>query len=127
MEREHGAPRRWRSPPETWDKLRSSAKSFRAGQTAAEKKLWAALRNSQVAGARFRRQHAIDRFLVDFYCSEAHLVIEVDGPVHDAQIEEDSVRKEHIERLGFRVLRFKNEDVLNNLDTVLARIAEAVS
>ena len=127
MESKSNVTRGWMSPPETWSKLRGSARDFQRMPTPAEKKLWDAIRSRKVNGARFRRQHAIDRFIVDFYCAEAMLVIEVDGPVHDARAEQDSIRQRHLEQLGLRFLRFSNEDVLKNLNAVVARIAEAVA
>jgi very-short-patch-repair endonuclease len=115
------------SPTDTWSKLQGSAKAFRRTPTIAEQKLWDAIRNRKVGGARFRRQHANDRYLVDFYCAASQLVVEVDGPVHDSQTEQDALRQDRLERLGLKILRFTNEDVVNDLDVVIARIAEAVS
>ena len=70
----------------------------------------------------FRRQHVIDRFIVDFYCPAAKLVLEVDGPVHDSTQEEDAIRQQFLESLGLHVLRFTNEEVLNRSDDVLTAI-----
>ncbi|MEA3345370.1 MAG: type ISP restriction/modification enzyme [Chloroflexota bacterium] len=81
----------------------------------------------QLLGFKFRRQHAIDRFIVDFYCSKAHLVVEVEGPIHQYTEEEDAIRQEFLESLGFRVLRFTNDEVNNALDSVTERIAAALS
>ena len=77
-------------------------------------------------GYKFRRQHTIDRFIVDFYCTEARLVIEVDGIIHDDQQEADQLRTEIIESLGLRVLRFTNGEVLQQTDGVVERIAEVL-
>jgi very-short-patch-repair endonuclease len=77
-------------------------------------------------GFRFRRQHIIDRFIVDFYCPEARLVIEVDGAVHRSTEERDSARQEWLENLGLRVLRFANEAVMNDLPGVIAAIETAL-
>jgi very-short-patch-repair endonuclease len=74
-------------------------------------------------GVRFRRQHAIDRFLVDFYCAEASLVIEVDGPIHQQQVERDLEREKALATRGLTVLRFRNDEVLDDVTSVLARIA----
>jgi very-short-patch-repair endonuclease len=74
-------------------------------------------------GFKFRRQQALGRFIVDFYCREAKLVIEVDGPVHDHQPEKDSVRQATLEQLGLRVLRFSNDEIHTSMEKVLAAIA----
>ncbi len=93
---------------------------MRHNPTPAEDLLWQHLRNSQL-GVRFRRQHSIDRYIVDFYCAEASLVIEVDGPIH-AQPNADAERQEALEMLGLHVLRFTNNDLIRDLPTVIARI-----
>jgi very-short-patch-repair endonuclease len=77
-----------------------------------------------VADAKFRRQHTIDRFVVDFYCAEACLVIEVDGPVHQETQEQDAERQAILESLGLRVIRFKNDEVLTDVGSVVKRISE---
>jgi very-short-patch-repair endonuclease len=101
-----------------------AARSMRHTPTPAENTLWQRLRNRQVAGLKFRRQHSIDRFIVDFYCAEACLVIEIDGPAH-AEPNADADRQHTLESLGLRVLRFSNDDVLSDPDAVLARIISA--
>jgi very-short-patch-repair endonuclease len=76
---------------------------------------------------KFRRQHAVGPFVLDFFCREANLVVEVDGAVHyslDAR-EHDRLRAEHLERYGYRMLRFRNDEILNQLETVLAAILAA--
>ena len=70
----------------------------------------------------FRRQHTIDRFIVDFYCPAERLVVEVDGTIHDYTQEEDAIRQEFIELLGMRVLRFTNAEVIQSIEGVLERI-----
>ena len=77
-------------------------------------------------GFKFRRQHTIDRFIVDFYCSEAHLIIEVDGPVHQYTPEEDAVRQAFLENMNMRVLRFTNEQVQTNVGRVLTEIGSVL-
>ena len=79
-----------------------------------------------MSGFKFRRQHAIDRFIVDFYCAEARLIVEVDGPIHLYSREEDEIRQECLESLGMRMLRFTNEQVADSLDVVLEQIAAAL-
>jgi very-short-patch-repair endonuclease len=117
----------WRTPPELWEKLKPMARQMRKEPTEAECILWQKLRNQQLSGFKFRRQHSIERFIVDFYCAEAGLVLEVDGPIHDYQPEEDKIREIFIESQGLRLIRFSNEEVLNNLDRVLSKIADALS
>ncbi len=96
---------------------------MRCEPTPAEKQLWQKLRNKQLLGFKFRRQQSIDRFIVDFYCAEARLIIEVDGEIHEYTQAEDTLRQEFLESLGLRVVRFKNEEVLNLIDGVLEKIA----
>jgi very-short-patch-repair endonuclease len=89
--------------------------------------LWQALRNRKLEGFRFRRQHAIRQFIVVFYCREAKLVIEIDGPSHDGAEEYDAERTIILDALGFHVLRFSNEEVLADLPGVLERISQALN
>ncbi len=96
---------------------------MRQAPTEAEDLLWQHLRNRQVKGYKFRRQHALDRFIVDFYCRDANLIIEVDGPIHERQRVEDQEHQEYLNLLGFQVIRFSNEQVLCNIKTVLDEIA----
>ena len=114
-----------RPPPEMWAKIKPLARELRTNPTPAEDRLWQGLRRKHVGGVRFRRQHIFDRFIVDFYCPAARLVIEVDGEVHEQQQEYDALRTEFLESMGFRVIRFKNEDVFQNLDGVLEVVGEA--
>ena len=107
------------------DRLGGRAKAMRREPTAAEAVLWAAVRNRQ-RGAKFRRQVPVDRFILDFYCPESRLVIEVDGDVHRGRSEPDAVRQSQLERLGLHVLRVGNEAVLHALPDVLQRIDSAI-
>ncbi len=75
---------------------------------------------------KFRRQHAIERFIVDFYCPEAGLIVEVDGPVHEYTAAEDAIRQEYLESLGLRVLRFDNDKVYSEIESVVEVIRAAV-
>jgi len=95
--------------------------------TAAEWRLWQALRVRQLGGLKFRRQHPVGPFVLDFYCPAGKLVIELDGGVHDEQAEQDEARTQHLESYGYRVLRFRNEEVFADLPAVLDRIAQAAS
>ena len=87
-------------------KLRSLARQMRRRPTPAEDLLWKRLRGCQLARFKFYRQHPIDRFIVDFYCPAAALVVEVDGDVHRQQVEADQEREQVLSELGFRVIRF---------------------
>ncbi|WP_420128758.1 endonuclease domain-containing protein [Longimicrobium sp.] len=93
----------------------------------AEEVLWGALQKKQVAGLKFRRQHPVDRFVLDFYCPSHKLVIEVDGGVHDQQAERDAERTKVLQAYGYRVLRFRNEQVLHELPKVVQEIAAAAA
>ena len=103
----------------------TAARDLRWRATNAEAVLWEAIRDRRLGGLKFRRQRPFGPFVVDFVCPEARLVVEVDGPVHDDQDEQDAYRTEFIASYGFRVLRFTNDDVLNRLPTVLDRIHAA--
>ena len=115
----------WRTSPQLWEKLKPLARQMRKEPTKAEDLLWQRLRNHQLSGFKFRRQHSIERFIVDFYCSEAKLVIEIDGPIHQYHEEEDAVRQSFIESQGLRLLRFSNDEVNINLDKVMQEISDA--
>src|SRR5690349_5971190 len=110
--------------PELWEKLKSLARQMRHKPTPAEKHLWGRLRNRQLSTAKFRRQHVIYRFIVDFYCQEYRLVIEVDGTIHEYTQEEDALRQAFLESLGLRVIQFSNADVLIQTSGVLEVIGE---
>ena len=104
--------------------LITMAKEFRKNMTKAEKVLWDALRNHRFSALKFRRQHPIKWFIADFYSHEIKLIIEVDGGIHNStsQTEHDASRTSEIETLGINVIRFSNEDILNNLEFVLHQI-----
>ncbi|MGA2795784.1 MAG: DUF559 domain-containing protein [Roseiarcus sp.] len=105
---------------------REFARSLRKRQTRAEDILWERLRGSRFHGAKFRRQVPFDRFVVDFYCHAAKLVVEIDGKQHEWFSEYDAGRTEVLERLGVDVVRFTNEEVSGDLDSVLERIRAAL-
>ncbi|MEO1375307.1 MAG: DUF559 domain-containing protein [Cyanobacteria bacterium J06635_10] len=115
---------KWRTSIQLWKKLKPLARQMRCEPTPAEKRLWLKLRHKQLLNFKFRRQHAIDRFIVDFYCGEAQLIVEVDGNIHDYTQEEDAIRQEFLESLGFRVVRFRNEQVFDDIDGVVKEILE---
>jgi very-short-patch-repair endonuclease len=101
-----------------------NARSLRSNLTDAEQLLWQALRQKQLHGNRFRRQHPIGKYIADFACIEQKLVIELDGGQHQEQAIYDAQRTAFIETQGWRVLRFWNNEVLGNLAGVLRKIAE---
>ncbi len=117
---------RGHSPPQVWELLKPLARQNRHEPTDGEERLWRAIRSRHIKAVKFRRQYAIERFIVDFCAVESHLVIEVDGPIHAYTEAEDGVRQEFIESQGFRVLRFTNEQVLQHIEDVLAAIAQAL-
>ncbi len=80
--------------------IQKRARELRQSSTLAEKALWERLRNRQLSGFKFRRQHHIERFIVDFYCAAARLVIEIDGGIHQAQVEADTVRSDELDATG---------------------------
>ncbi len=106
--------------------LLERARELRKRQTAAEVVLWECLRAKRLMGAKFRRQHNIGRFIADFYCHEARLVVEADGKIHDSQIEQDADRNEWMESQGLTVLRFTNDQIMDDLEVVLSSIAQAL-
>jgi len=116
----------WKTSPELWHRLKPLARQMRRKPTPAEAKLWHYIRKRQIRGVQFRRQHPIERFIPDFCCIEIMLLIEVDGSIHQYQQEEDQIRQEFLESLGYEVLRFDNLEVFNNIRAVLDVIDEAV-
>ena len=102
------------------------ARDLRQSQTDAEKKLWWRLRDRRLTEFKFRRQHPIGPFVADFCCTEAKLVIELDGCQHTVQRSSDAARTEFLEAQGYRVLRFWNNEILTNTDGVVQRVALAL-
>lgn len=100
---------------------------LRQTMTRAEVLIWSRLRRGAITGARFRRQHPVGRYVVDFACIAQRLAIEIDGATHhtDEQLRHDRLRTAFLNRLGWRVLRVTNDDVISNLDGVLETIARA--
>lgn len=105
--------------------LLKRAQEMRRQMTQAESKLWQRLRAGRLESFHFRRQQVIDRYIVDFYCHQTNLVVEVDGDVHLEQAEYDRERDLYLQSLGLMVLRFTNQDVNRNLEGVLTAILEA--
>ena len=100
------------------------ARELRRNKTDAERQLWSKLRQLKQIGSKFRQQAPIDRFIVDFVCLAKRLIIEVDGGTHgtDEERSHDDERQRYLEGQGFRVMRFSNEDVFNNLGGVMDTI-----
>jgi very-short-patch-repair endonuclease len=119
-------PHGWATTGELWERLKPEARRMRHAPTPSEELLWQRLRNRQLLELKFRRQHPVGRFIVDFYCAEAKLVIEVDGAVHKQSVEEDAIRQRFLEELELRVLRFTNSEVDGSIESVLQTIKEAV-
>ncbi len=99
------------------------ARALRKDAPFPERLLWGRLRSNQIGGLHFRRQHPIGPYIVDFYCHQARLVIEVDGVSHDDRERFDAERTSYLQALGLRVLRFSDDEVLNDLTNVVYRIA----
>ena len=106
----------------TTQEIEQAAKELRKNLTPAEARLWEALRNRQLEGLRFRCQHPVGNFILDFYCPSCKLVVEVDGQIHDRQTDYDDARTTRLAEYGYQVLRFSNEQVINDLLKVLAEI-----
>jgi len=106
--------------------IQQYAKELRQSETEAEQKLWSLIRNRQLKGKKFRRQHAIAGYIVDFYCNESKLAIELDGNFHTeaAAKEYDASRTALLNELGISVLRFWNEEVIKDPSKVVQRISD---
>jgi very-short-patch-repair endonuclease len=105
--------------------LVTAARQLRQNLTPAEQTLWQALKNRQLNGLRFRCQHPLGSFIVDFYCPQCRLIVEVDGSIHSQQVEYDLARTKHLNQFGYQVVRFSNQDVMTNLNSVLQQIVTA--
>lgn len=111
-----------RIPPDTKD----FSRKLRHELTDAELRLWRHLRSRQILGLKFRRQHPCGKYILDFACIEAQLVIEVDGGQHSEQSAQDNERTLWLESTGWKVLRFWNNEVLENTEAVLSVIYKAL-
>jgi lysyl-tRNA synthetase class 2 len=110
----------------TKPKTQARALKLRAAMTDAETKLWLRLRRGQLNGHHFRKQVPIDDYIADFCCLRAQLVIEVDGGQHGERARQDERRTEALNEAGYRVIRFWNNDVLQNIDGVMEAIVCAL-
>lgn len=106
-------------PPEIQRKMTELAREFRKAPTPSEAILWQALRGKKLDGIKFRRQQPVGYFVVDFYNSTYRLVVEVDGPIHDNQIDADRARQDILEILGLNVLRIKSKTIEKSLPIAL--------
>jgi very-short-patch-repair endonuclease len=107
--------------------MKEFARHLRANQTDAERLLWSRVRNRQLSGYKFRRQLVIEPYIVDFACLEQKLIVELDGGHHAEQQKQDERRSLYLQRLGYRILRFWNHDVLREPDAVLESIRIALA
>lgn len=117
-------PHQFTSSPQQWNKLKPLAKHMRHEPTPAEAALWQLIRNRQINGVKFRRQHSIEGFIADFVSIEHKLIIEVDGEIHEQADQQayDLQRQEFLETQGFQIMRFTNDDVLQSPAHVIEQI-----
>ena len=106
--------------------LRDYRKDLRNKSTSAEAELWSHIKNRKLKGRKFRRQHSINNYIVDFYCSEEKLIIELDGDCHGdySKIELDLERDRKLEEMGYRVVRFENRFVFQDIEWVKEEIVK---
>ncbi|MDT0605994.1 endonuclease domain-containing protein [Croceitalea rosinachiae] len=106
--------------------FKNNRKSLRKKLTPAEAYLWKQIQHKKLEGRKFRRQHSVNRYIVDFYCASEKLIIELDGQVHlnYTAAAKDEKRDSYLTNLGFKVLRFENRMVFENLSSVLQEITE---
>lgn len=107
--------------------IKEAAKGLRKDSTSAEKILWEYLRTKKLEGYKFKRQQAIDRFIADFICFEKRLIIELDGGIHLSLKDRDRERDHYLSESGFRIIRFPNEEIEQNIQGVLNKIREELN
>jgi len=109
--------------------LKETRQHLRTHSTSAEAELWKHLKNKQLAGRKFRRQHSIENYIVDFYCSEEKLIIELDGDPHGdyIQIQYDEQRDKKLKEMGYTILRFENRFVFQEIEWVKEEIIKTFS
>lgn len=105
-----------------------NARSLRKTQTYPEKLLWEKLRNRQFKGLKFRRQFPIGIYVVDFYCPERNLIIEVDGKVHDEEEQKmwDTDRELNLKDSQYKIIRFNAKDIINDIESVLSNLSDYI-
>jgi len=111
----------------TTKEIEEAAKRLRTNLNQAEALLWHRLRGKQLNGLKFRCQHPVGNFILDFYCPSLKLVIEIDGNSHDDRQEYDQFRTNELSLYGYQVIRFTNEEVFNDIEKVLAKIMAIAS
>ena len=114
--------------PDSYSTIKQNAKDNRSMMTDAERYLWNYIKNEQI-GVRFRRQHIIGDYIVDFICLKQKLIIEVDGGYHNnpTQQQKDRIRQNWLESMGYKVLRFNNNDILHQIESVITIIKQNIS
>jgi very-short-patch-repair endonuclease len=111
----------------TSEHIKDRARALRRDATLPERSLWGLLRDRRLSGFKFRRQHVVGPYIVDFYCPADHLVIELDGRSHDDRATTDREREAYLKnREGLRVLRIANDDVLDDPEAVLVAVLRAL-
>ena len=116
-----------RSPDKAYSRPTARSRELRQNATEAERKLWQAIRSRQLSGVRFNRQFPVGQFICDFVSRKYRLIIEIDGGQHALAKDYDSRRTRFLEAQGYTVIRFWNNEVLDNLDGVLTRIENALA
>ena len=114
--------------PDSYSTIKQNAKDNRSMMTDAERYLWNYIKNEQI-GVRFRRQHIIGDYIVDFICLKQKLIIEVDGGYHNnpTQQQKDRIRQNWLESMGYKVLRFNNNDIFHDIESVITIIKQNIS
>ena len=109
--------------------IKGFRKKLRNNATSAEAALWNLIKNKKLNGLKFRRQHSLGKYIVDFYCSSERLIIELDGNPHGlySRIEKDQERDDFLLTLGYKILRFENRFVFQDPDFVLAEILKILT
>ena len=105
------------------NKLKQIVKKLRKNQTVAENILWKELRNKK-QGYKFRRQHPFPPYIVDFYCHEKNIILEIDGQIHKHYSLYDHAREKQLTKMGYKMLRFTNIEICRNLESVIQKIQE---
>ena len=114
--------------PDSYSTIKQNAKANRSMMSDAERYLWNYIKNEQI-GVRFRRQHIIGDYIVDFICLKQKLIIEVDGGYHNnpTQQQKDRIRQNWLESMGYKVLRFNNNDIFHQIESVITIIKQNIS
>ncbi len=99
-----------------------NARLLRRNQTDSETQMWGVLRDRRLKNYKFRRQHPIDRYVADFACVSAQLIVELDGPIHDETVEQDQVRDKFLADNGWQILRFSNAELGRDSNFVVSQL-----